>query len=81
MNIKWQNAEKRAPIHHAAQITEEVKGTAMEGTSMYQFPFGELIFVTGKTDTMRVGDWVVKTEKGYEFFTAAEFKKEYMEPT
>lgn len=78
-NPQWQSVTTRPATHHALKITEEVKGTTMKGTSVYHFPLGETIFVTGKTDTLRVGDWIVKTEKGLEFFSADEFRKTYME--
>ena len=78
MNIKWQSATTRPATHHAFQITEEIVGR-LHSVNVYEFRLGELSLLHSR-DTLQPGDWIVKTEKGFEHFTAEKFKQHYMEP-
>lgn len=80
MNIQWKNATTRPSTHHAFQLTEELTGR-LHSVNAYEFKFDHFCFITDKTDTLYVGDWVVRTEKGFEYLTQDEFKRLYLEPT
>jgi hypothetical protein len=87
-SLKWQDVTTLPQTHHALKIAEGVSvriasiSQGLNKPKTYEFLIGDESRVriqTTKTGNIKPGDWIVKTDEGYEYFSAEEFNRHYLE--